>query len=146
MTIRALADGYELDDDPTRIDVDAAHAYLSGESYWAKGRERAVMDDLVREATRVVGLYDPDGAMVGFARAIADRHTFAYLADVYVLDAHRGRGLGVELVREMVEGSDYPHIRWMLGTLDAHGLYRKVGFGEPSERIMERRRAAGDPG
>lgn len=146
MTIRALPDGYELDDDPTRIDVDAAHAYLSGESYWAKGRERAVMDDLVREATRVVGLYDPDGAMVGFARAIADRHTFAYLADVYVLDAHRGRGLGVELVREMVEGSDYPHIRWMLGTLDAHGLYRKVGFGEPSERIMERRRAAGDPG
>lgn len=146
MTIRALAGGYELDDDPARIDVDAAFAYLSGESYWAKGRERSVMDDLVREATRVVGLYDPSGAMVGFARAIGDRHTFAYLADVYVLDAHRGRGLGVELVREMVEASDFPHIRWMLGTLDAHGLYRKVGFGEPSERIMERRRAAGDPG
>lgn len=146
MTIRALPGGYELDDDPERIDVDAAFAYLSGESYWAKGRERAVMEDLVREATRVVGLYDSTGAMIGFARALADRHTFAYLADVYVLDAHRGSGLGVELVREMVEGSGFPHIRWMLGTLDAHGLYRKVGFGEPSERIMERRRTAGDPG
>ncbi len=146
MTIRSLPGGYELDDGPERIDVDAAFAYLSGESYWAQGRERAVMEDLVRDATRVVGLYDSTGAMIGFARAIGDRHTFAYLADVYVLDAHRGRGLGVELVREMVEASDFPHIRWMLGTLDAHGLYRKVGFGEPSERIMERRRAAGDPG
>jgi GNAT superfamily N-acetyltransferase len=145
MTTRALPDGYELDDDPARVDVDAAFAYLSGESYWAQGRERHVMDALVREATRVVGLYDPAGAMIGFARAVADRHTFAYLADVYVLEVHRGRGLGVELVTEMIEGSEYPHIRWMLGTLDAHDLYRKVGFGDPSERIMERRRAAGDP-
>lgn len=140
MTVTSLPDGYELDDDPARVDVDAAHAYLSGESYWAKGRERAVMDDLVREATRVVGLYAPDGAMVGFARAVSDRHTFAYLADVYVLEAHRGRGLGVELVRKMIEESDYPHVRWTLGTLDAHGLYRKLGFGPPTDRIMERRR------
>lgn len=146
MTITALADGYEVDDDPTRIDIDAAFEYLAGESYWAKGRERSVMDDLVREATRVVGLYAPGGAMVGFARAVSDRHTFAYLADVYVLESHRGRGLGVDLVRTMIEGSDYPHVRWTLGTLDAHGLYEKVGFGLPSERIMERRRAAGDPG
>jgi GNAT superfamily N-acetyltransferase len=135
-----LDDGYELDDDPARVDVDAATAYLGGESYWARGRSREVMERLVREATRVVGAYDSTGAMVGFARAVSDRHTFAYLADVYVLDAHRGHGLGVELVREIVEHSEYPHVRWMLGTLDAHELYRKFGFTTPTERIMERPR------
>ena len=140
MTRRALDDGYELDDDPARIDVDAATTYLGGESYWARGRSREVMERLVREATRVVGLYAPDGSMIGFARAVSDRHTFAYLADVYVLDGHRGRQFGVELVRGMIEHSEYPHVRWMLGTLDAHDLYRKFGFTEPSERIMERPR------
>lgn len=140
MTIRALEGSYELDDDPARVDVDAATAYLGGESYWAKGRSRETMEQLVREATRVVGAYAPGGAMVGFARAVSDRHTFAYLADVYVLDAHRGRGLGVELVREIVEHSAFPGVRWMLGTLDAHDLYRKFGFREPSARIMERPR------
>ena len=141
-----MIDGYELDDDPARIDVSAAHAYLGGDSYWAKGRPFEVTGQLVREATRVVGLYDSTGAMVGFARAVSDRHTFAYLADVYVLEAHRGRGLGVELVRTIVEQSAFPHVRWMLGTLDAHDLYRKVDFGEPSERIMERRRSDPDTG
>lgn len=140
MTIRALEGGYELDDDPARVDIDAATAYLGGESYWAKGRTRGVMEQLVREATRVVGTYAPNGDMVGFARAVSDRHTFAYLADVYVLDGHRGRGLGVELVRETVERSGFPNVRWMLGTLDAHDLYRKFGFREPSDRIMERPR------
>lgn len=145
MTITRLADGYELDDDPARVDVDAAHAYLGGESYWAKGRPFDVTAAVIRGAQRVVGLYAPDGAMVGFARVTSDHHTIAYLGDVYVLEAHRGRGLGVELVRTVIEGSDFPHVRWLLGTLDAHTLYEKVGFGPPSERIMERRRAAGDP-
>jgi GNAT superfamily N-acetyltransferase len=140
VVVRALDDGYELDDDPARIDVDAATAYLGGESYWARGRSRETMEQLVREATRVVGLYAPDGSMIGFARAVSDRHTFAYMADVYVLDGHRGRNFGVEIVRELIEHSDYPHVRWMLGTLDAHELYRKFGFTEPSERIMERPR------
>jgi GNAT superfamily N-acetyltransferase len=134
---RRLDDGLELDDDPARIDLDAVHRYLSGESYWAKGRARAVVERLVREAHRVVGLYD-DGRQVGFARGVTDGATIAYLADVYVLPGYRGRGLGVELVREMVENGPHAHVRWILHTKDAHDLYRKVGFGEPGPRLMER--------
>lgn len=140
MTRRTLAGGYELDDDPARVDAGVVHAYLSGESYWARGRERSVSDELVAQATRVVGLYAPDGAMAGFSRTVSDRHTFAYLGDVFVLEAHRGDGRGTELVRETIEESDFPHVRWLLGTVDAHDLYRKFGFGAPSERIMERQR------
>jgi GNAT superfamily N-acetyltransferase len=133
---RDLGDGYELDDDPARTDVDAVHAYLS-RSYWAEGRPRAEVERLVREAQRVVGLYK-DGAQVGFCRAVSDGASFAYLADVYVLAEHRGRGLGLELVREMVEGSPYVDRKWLLHTRDMHRLYAKLGFGEPGERLMER--------
>src|SRR5204862_416857 len=82
-------------DDPARIDVDAVHGYLSGESYWAAGRARETVERLVREAARVVGVYR-DGEQVGFARAVTDGVSVAYLADVYVLPEHRGRGLGKE--------------------------------------------------
>src|SRR5207247_1234471 len=78
---RALDDGYELDDDPARVDVDAVHDYLATESYWAKGRPRETVERLVREAARVVGLYK-DGRQVGFCRAATDGVAFVYLADV----------------------------------------------------------------
>jgi GNAT superfamily N-acetyltransferase len=135
--IRPLGDGFELDDDPARIDVDAVHAYLSGESYWAKGRPRATVERLVREASRVVGLYR-DGRQVGFCRAFTDGVALAYLADVYVLPEARGRGFGVELVREMVENGPYAGVKWLLHTSDAHELYRRFGFGPPNEKVMER--------
>jgi hypothetical protein len=78
---RALADGYELDDDPDRIDIDAVHAYISGESYWGQGRPRATVERAVRKSDRVVGLYK-DGAQVGFARAVdCAAAGFFYLAD-----------------------------------------------------------------
>jgi GNAT superfamily N-acetyltransferase len=134
---RSLGAGLELDDDTGRIDVDAVHDYLANQSYWAKGRPHDVVERLVREAERVVGLYD-DGRQVGFARAFTDGVALVYLADVYVLPEYRGRGLGVELIREMVENGPYAELRWILHTRDAHGLYRKVGFGGPSERVMER--------
>jgi GNAT superfamily N-acetyltransferase len=134
---RDLGDGYELDDDPVRIDVDAVHAYLGGVSYWAKGRPREEVERLVREACRVVGLYK-DGEQIGFCRAATDGASFVYLADVYVLDEHRGRGLGLALVREMVEEGPYARRRWLLHTRDMHRLYAKLGFGEPGERLMER--------
>jgi len=134
---RSLGGGYELDDDPARVDVDAVHDYLSTESYWAKGRPRETVEQLVREAARVVGLYN-DGRQVGFCRAATDGVAFVYLADVYVLPEHRGRGLGVELVREMVERGPYGHLKWLLHTSDAHSLYARFGFGAPSERLMER--------
>ncbi len=75
---------------------------------------------------------------VGFARAFTDGVALAYLADVYILPEHRGRGLGVELVREMVERGPLAGVRWILHTRDAHELYRRFGFGAPTERVMER--------
>ncbi len=134
---RELSGGYELDDDVSRIDLVAVHEYLAEESYWAEGRPFEVVAALVANATRVVGLYH-DGEQVGFARVVSDEHTFGYLADVYVLPSHRGRGLGVELVREAVERSPHGERRWLLHTRDAQSLYERFGFGQPSERLMER--------
>ena len=135
---RTLENGYELDDDPSRIDREAVHRYLSEESYWAKGRLRAVQDELVENAARVVGLYH-QGRQVGFTRTISDGHTQSYLADVYVLEEHRGRGLGAELVRFTVDEGPLAKTKWFLHTADAHDLYRKVGFAEPGARALERR-------
>jgi GNAT superfamily N-acetyltransferase len=134
---RDLGDGYELDDDPARIDPAAVHRYLAEESYWAAGRPYETVERLLREAGRVVGLYT-DGAQVGFCRAVTDGVAFVYLADVYVLEEHRGRGLGIELVREMVENGPYAGLKWLLHTTDAHTLYTRFGFGVPSEKMMER--------
>ena len=134
---RGLAGGYELDDDPARIDLDAVHAFLANESYWANGRPRETVERLIERADRVVGLYH-DGRQVGFSRTVSDGVAFAYLADVYVLGEHRGRGLGLELVRFTVEDGPYAGIKWLLHTADMQPLYRKLGFGEPGERLMER--------
>jgi GNAT superfamily N-acetyltransferase len=133
---RDLGNGYELDDDRGRIDVDAVHAYVS-QAYWAVGRPRSEVERLIREAARVVGLYK-DGEQVGFCRAATDGMSFVYLADVYVLEDHRGHGLGLALVREMVDEGPYADMRWLLHTRDMHRLYAKLGFGQPSERVMER--------
>ena len=134
---RALPTGFELDDDPARIDVDAVHDFLSNHAYWATGRARETVERLVREADRVVGVYRGD-RQVGFARAVTDGVAFAYLADVYVLPDFRGHGLGIELVREMIEHGPYAGVKWLLHTTDAHDLYRRFGFAAPSEKVLER--------
>ncbi len=133
---RALENGYELDDDPTRIDRTAVHAFLT-QSYWAEGRTRERQDELIEGSARTVGLYH--GAdQIGFARIVdCDAAGFVYLADVYVLDEHRGRGLGLELVREAVENGPHAARRWVLHTRDIHALYAKLGF-RPNERLLER--------
>jgi ribosomal protein S18 acetylase RimI-like enzyme len=135
--IRSLPDGFELDDDPARVDLDEVHRFLPTEAYWALGRTRETVERLVREAQRVVGLYR-DGRQVGFCRAFTDGVAVVHLADVYVLPEFRGRGLGVELVREMVENGPYADVKWMLHTTDAHGLYEQFGFGRPDAKVMER--------
>ncbi|MDH4335531.1 MAG: GNAT family N-acetyltransferase [Chloroflexota bacterium] len=135
---RDLGDGYELDDDPTRVDHGAVHRFLSTEAYWAIGRSREVVDATIADAARVVGLYH-DREQVGFVRIVSDRHTVAYVADVYVLAEHRGRGLGVKLMEFALTEGSLTHIRkWGLHTRDAHELYRRVGFGDPDGRYMER--------
>jgi ribosomal protein S18 acetylase RimI-like enzyme len=136
---RELGDGFELDDDSGRIDVDAVYEFLANHAYWAKGRPRETVERLIREAARVVGLYD-DGRQVGFSRTVSDGASVTYLADVYVLPEYRGRGLGVELVRETVEAGPFKDTRWLLHTRDAHALYEKFGFRKPGERLLERDR------
>jgi ribosomal protein S18 acetylase RimI-like enzyme len=134
---RPLANGLELDDDKSRVDRAEVHRYLSDESYWASGRSRETQDRLIDEATRVVGLYQGK-RQIGFCRAVTDGVSFVYLADVYVLEEYRGRGLGEQMVREMVEGGDLGHLKWLLHTSDMHPLYRKLGFGVPNAKVMER--------
>jgi GNAT superfamily N-acetyltransferase len=135
---RELGGGYELDDDPGRIDVAAVHRYLAEESYWAAGRPFELQQEFVRSASRVVGLYH-EGGQVGFCRAItAVGLPAVYLADVYVLAAHRGRGLGKALVEEMIDRGPYADRPWILHTEDAHELYRTFGFAEPGPKLMER--------
>jgi GNAT superfamily N-acetyltransferase len=144
-------DGFELDDDRERVDLDAVHAYISGESYWGRGRSRELVRSSIAGSRRVVGIYRGE-EQVGFARAVSDGATIAYLADVYVLPAYRGRGLGIALVREIVEGGGdlAGQVRWMLHTADAQTLYAKLGFAEGAAvyPLMERPRqpAAGAAG
>jgi GNAT superfamily N-acetyltransferase len=133
-----LSRDYELDDDSARIDRDAVHRFISEESYWAPGRTREAMDGLIDRASRNVGLYAPDGSQVGYSRTVdAPDAWLVYLADVYVLEGHRGRGLGVELVRFTVDEGPYASRRWVLHTADAQALYAKFGF-EPGVRLLER--------
>lgn len=139
---RDLGGGYELDDDRSRVDLDAVHAYLT-KAYWAEGRSRAKQRELNDASERLVGLYH-EGRQVGFTRtALMPGRELAYLFDVYVLEAHRGRGLGEALVRATVDEGPFSHFRWLLDTRDAHGLYEKFGFGAPNERLMERPRRMG---
>jgi GNAT superfamily N-acetyltransferase len=130
-------DGYQVSTDRDRLDLDAVHGYLS-QSYWARGIPRQLMEHGIANSIPF-GLYAPDGAQVGFARVVSDRAQFAYLADVYVLPAHRGRGLGVWLVECVLAHPDLSAMRrWMLATQDAHELYRRFGFGPTGmpERLM----------
>ena len=136
---RELAGGYELDDDRGRVDVDAVHRYLSEEAYWVRGRDRDTIERLVRESTRVIGAYRGD-EQVGFARVISDDSSMAWLGDVFVIEGHRGHGLGVELVREAVEHPPHRDLVWFLNTRDAHGLYTRFGFEAPTDRTMVRPR------
>ncbi len=129
--------GFLLDDDPARVDRVAVHAFIT-ESYWASGRTREVMDELIEGAARVGGLYGPDGRQLGFARVVSDGLTVSYLADVYVLEEARGRGLGLALVRFAVDDGPLAGTKWILHTRDMHRLYARLGFVAPGERTMER--------
>jgi RimJ/RimL family protein N-acetyltransferase/GNAT superfamily N-acetyltransferase len=135
--MRKATGDYEIDDDPGRVDADAAVAFLTTQAYWGEWRGAADIKGQIAAAWRVVGAYDRAGAMVGFARAYGDGGC-AYLADVYVLAEHRGAGLGQALVRMMIEDGPGAGWRWMLHTSDAHGLYRQFGFARPNGRYLER--------
>lgn len=132
-------DGYTISTDPQRLDVKLIHHYLSTSTYWATGRPFDVVQRALANSL-CFGLYQGD-AQVGFARVITDYATFAWVADVFVLDAQRGKGLGTWLTAVIVGHPDLQGFRrWALATKDAQALYRKFGFEELKrpERWMER--------
>ncbi|WP_129665054.1 GNAT family N-acetyltransferase [Phytoactinopolyspora endophytica] len=137
---------YEFDDDAARVDRDVVWKFLSEEAYWARWRSRDIVEHQIDGAWRVVGAYHREsGAMVGFARAMSDGASIAYLADVFVESEHRGEGLGVELVAAMIEDGPGVNFRWMLHTVDAHNLYAKFGFAPPDhDRYLERAERLGE--
>ncbi|MBI1798406.1 MAG: GNAT family N-acetyltransferase [Candidatus Eisenbacteria bacterium] len=149
---------YLLTTDPARVDVEAVHAFLAG-SYWARGIPFEVVQRSVEHSLNFSLWHEPQAAtdaasapgsslgpatsaaQVGFARVITDYATFGYVGDVYVLEAHRGRGLSKWMMRTMIEHPDLQGFRrWSLLTRDAHDLYRPLGFTPLAspERWMER--------
>jgi predicted N-acetyltransferase YhbS len=129
---------YEVDADPGRIDMDVVWSYLHDEAYWGRGRTRANVEAQARGAWRVVGAYADDGSQVGFARAVSDGVAFAYLADVFVLKDHRGKGLGRRIVHTMIEEGPGAEYRWLLHTGDATFLYASFGFRPTDRTVLER--------
>ena len=129
---------FVISTDRTRLDLDAIHGFLTN-CYWAKGIPREVVARSI-EQSLCFGVYDGSGAQVGFARVISDFATIAYVGDVFVLDTHRGRGLGKWLMESITRHPALQNLRrWILTTRDAHGLYAQVGFTpvQSPERFME---------
>ena len=133
-SIRRWSDGdYVVTTDRTRVDLALVHRFISEDSYWAQGRtleQQARANDV---STCFTVQDQSTGLQVGFARVLSDDVSFGWVADVFVLEAHRGHGVGVFLMQCVVEA--YDHLsRLVLGTRDAHGVYAKVGF-QPLDRV-----------
>jgi GNAT superfamily N-acetyltransferase len=130
--------------DPERLQMDVVHGYLST-SYWSGGITREVLARAIAHSIPF-GLYH-NGRQVGFARAVSDRATFAYLADVFVLETHRGRGLAQWMVDCALRHPELGGLRnWLLATRDAHELYRRAGYAPLRfpDRWMQRHGVAFD--
>ena len=129
----------EISTDKSLLDVDLIHRFLVEESYWANTRTFDQTKTAI-ENSICFGAY-ADGKLVGFARVVSDRATFAYLGDVFVLDDYRGRGLSKQLMRTIVAHPELQGLRrWLLATKDAHGLYEQFEFASLKfpERWMEK--------
>lgn len=127
---------------PSQTDIDIIHAMLS-ESYWSPGIPREVVAKAAAHSICAIAR-DENGALIGFARLVTDRATFAWLCDVIVLPAHQGQGIGRDLVRALQAHPELGSLRrWLLGTRDAHGVYEKLGFTpiEEPHRLMHKRNA-----
>lgn len=134
---RSVGD-YVLSTDPARLDTLAIHAYLR-RAYWSEDIPLEIVDRAVK-GSLCIGAYDRSGQQVGLVRLISDYATFCFVCDVYVLEPHRGRGLSKAMMSMAMEHPKLQGLRrWSLGTLDAHGLYRRFGFSALAhpERHME---------
>ena len=116
----------EISTDPDRLDIEVIHGFLR-QSYWAEGRPRSVVERSIRNSL-CFGVYHA-GRQIAFARVLTDRAVFAYLMDVFVVPAFRGRGVSKALMRAILQHPDLQSLRtFLLGTRDAHGLYAQFGF------------------
>lgn len=132
-------DGFEISTDPSRLQLDAIHSFLSEESYWASNRSREKTETAIANSLNF-GVY-ADGRQVGFARVVSDFATFAYIGDVFIIPEFQGRGLGAWLMDVIVAHPELQGLRrWVLATRDAHGLYEKFDFAglRHPERWMEK--------
>jgi len=121
-----LPSGYVISSDPARLDLDVIHGFIA-QSYWAKGIPRQLVSRMIQNSL-CWGVYHAAG-QIGFARVITDKATFAYLADVFILPEHRGKGLSKALVATILAHPDLQGLRrWMLVTADAQSLYEQFGF------------------
>ena len=141
MTSRPCDDAYPISTDKARLDLAFVHGYLSEQSYWAKGRSLDVVRRSIANSL-CFGVYHETG-QVGFARVVTDGATFGWLCDVFIIDGHRGHGLGKRLVTRIVTDPEVASLqRLLLGTRDAHTLYATYGGFTPldiPERWMIRR-------
>lgn len=135
------AGAYEISDEPARLDIVAIHRYLAEESYWARGRAFATVSRAIAHSF-ALGAYGPDGAQAGFLRLVTDWTLNGHLTDVFVMPAHRGRGLAKAMLAAMFAHPELATLtRWTLSTDDAHGLYAQFGFGpfpEPARQMIKR--------
>ena len=134
---------FTVSTDPTRLDVPLMHVYLSQQSYWALGLPRQTLDRAIQNSLNF-GLYAPDGRQAAFARVVTDYATFAWLCDVFVLPEFQGQGLGKQLMQAVFAHPDLQDLRrFLLATLDAHGLYRRFGFQDLAapDRYLEIKKA-----
>jgi GNAT superfamily N-acetyltransferase len=139
MTTNVIPDEYSISTDPSKLNLDIIHNYISNESYWGKGRSLEVVKRSI-DNSLPFGIYYKD-EMIGFARILTDYATFAWVADVFILDEHRGKGLSKWLMETILSNPQLQGFRrWVLATKDAHELYRRFGFRELNkpERWMER--------
>ena len=137
-----LQSEYEISTDPNRLDIDTIYNFLAKDSYWSPGIPRPVVERAI-ENSLSFGVYHSTG-QVGFGRIITDKSTFALLADVFILEPHRGKGLSKRLMRCIMDHEDLQGLRrWLLLTSDAHDLYRQFGFEDLANtwRFMEILRA-----
>jgi GNAT superfamily N-acetyltransferase len=134
-----MSPNYSITTDKTKININLTHDYLCNESYWAKNISLEIVKKSIENAVCFCMFYKEE--QIGFARVITDKATFGYLADVFIVEQHRGKGLGKWLMQTIFDKEELQGFRsWMLGTKDAHGLYEKFGFKLTNDttRIMRK--------
>lgn len=135
-----MSRGFFISTDKAKLDLDIIEDFLSNRAYWAKGRNRTMIEKSI-ENSLCFGVYTSENQQVGFARVVTDFAVFAWIMDLFIIEDFRKAGLGKLLMTEIINHSELQGLkRWGLGTQDAHSLYEKFGFTKLSkpENMMER--------